>query len=114
LVIEQGDIFWADLGEPIGSAPGYWRPLLIVQGRAFNKMTINTVVGVVITSQIKLANAPGNVLLPPAMTGLDRESVANISQVITVDQRALGEQIGRVTGRKLKQVLDGIELLLGR
>jgi mRNA interferase MazF len=113
-VIEQGDIFWADLGEPIGSAPGYWRPFLIVQCQAFNKMNINTVVGVVITSQIKLANAPGNVLLSPAMTGLDRESVANISQVITVDQRSLGEHIGRVTRQKLSQVLDGIELLLGR
>lgn len=77
-------------------------------------MTINTVVGVVITSQIKLANAPGNVSLPPTMTGLDRESVANISQVITVDQRSLGEHIGRVTGQKLERVLDGIELLIGR
>jgi mRNA interferase MazF len=114
LVIEQGDIFWADLGEPIGSAPGYWRPLLIVQCRAFNKMNINTVVGVVITSQIKLANAPGNVLVSPIVTGLDRESVANISQVITVDQSSLGEHIGRVTGQKLEQVLDGIELLIGR
>lgn len=77
-------------------------------------MNIRTVVGVAITSQIKLANAPGNVLLSPAMTGLERESVANISQIITVDRRSLGERIGRVTRRKLEQVLDGIELLIGR
>lgn len=113
-MIEQGDIWWADLGEPKGSAPGYWRPLLIVQSQAFNKMNINTVVGVAISGQIKFANAPGNVILSPDMTGLDRESVANISQIITVDKRSLGERIGRVTRRKLERILDGIELLIGR
>jgi mRNA interferase MazF len=114
VVIEQGDIWWADLGEPKGSAPGYWRPLLIVQCHTFNNMNLRTVVGVAITGQIKLANAPGNVLLSPNMTGLERESVVNISQIITLDQRSLGERIGRASSRKLEQVLDGIELLIGR
>ena len=113
-MIEQGEIWWADLGEPIGSEPGYWRPALIVQSAKFNKSGINTVVVVVITGQLKWAESPGNVRLSASTTGLDRESVANVSQMFTVDRRSLGERIGKVSERKLGQVLDGIELLIGR
>jgi mRNA interferase MazF len=114
VVIKQGEIWWADLGEPIGSEPGYWRPVLIVQSAKFNNSGINTTAVVVITSQLRWAASPGNVRLSASMTGLDRDSVANVSQLFTVDQRSLGERIGQVTERKLEQVLDGIELLIGR
>jgi len=114
VVIAQGDIWWADLGEPRGSQPGYWRPILIVQSDRFNDSGINTVVGVVVTGQMKWAVAPGNVRLAAGMTGLDRESVANVSQIVTVDRRSLGERIGSVARSKFERILDGIELLLGR
>jgi mRNA interferase MazF len=113
-VIEQGEIWWADLGEPIGSGPGYWRPVIIVQSAKFNTSRINTVVVVVITGQLKWAASPGNVRLSVSTTGLDRESVANVSQVFTVNRQSLGERIGKVSERKLEQVLDGVELLIGR
>jgi mRNA interferase MazF len=114
MVIAQGEIWWADLGEPIGSEPGFWRPVLIVQSAKFNNSAINTVVVVVVTGQLKWAGSPGNVKLPASMTGLDRDSVANVSQILTVDRRTLGERIGQITERKLEQVLNGVELLIGR
>jgi mRNA interferase MazF len=113
-VISQGEIWWADLGDPIGSAPGYRRPLVIVQCDAFNQSLIGTVVCVALTGQLKWADAPGNVLLDARSTGLDRDSVANVSQLMTLDRSALVERVGRVSDRKLTQILSGVCKLIGR
>lgn len=114
MVIAQGEIWWADLGEPIGSEPGYRRPLLIVQCDAFNQSRIATVVCVTLTSNLKLAEASGNVLLTKRQTGLEKDSVANISQLVTIDQSTLTECTGQVSRRELDRVLSGIDVLLGR
>ena len=111
-MIAQGDVCWADLGEPRGSAPAYRRPVVVVQGNAFNRSRIATVVCVVLTSQIKWADAPGNVLLRRRVTGLDRDSVANVSQLATIDRDALDESVGRLPANLLGEVLAGIGLLL--
>ena len=113
-MIAQGDIWWADLGEPAGSAPGYRRPVIVVQSEAFNHSRIRTVVCVVLTSQLKWADAPGNVLLGARSTGLDRDSVANVSQMLSLDRDAFDERVGRVTERQLAQVLDGVCGIIGR
>jgi mRNA interferase MazF len=114
VVISQGEIWWADLGEPVGSAPGYRRPVLVVQGDAFNRSRIGTVVCVPLTSNLKWAEAPGNVLLKSTATGLDRDSVANVSLVVAIDREQLTERVGKISGRKLEQVLAGIDVMLGR
>lgn len=113
-MIAQGDIWWADLGEPKGSAPGFRRPVLVVQGDAFNRSRIGTVVCVALTSNVKWAAAPGNVLLDVRATGLDRDCVANVSQLVTLDRTELTERVGRVPDRKLEQVITGLCILLGR
>ena len=112
--MEQGEIWWADLPEPAGSEPGYRRPVVIVQGDAFNLSRIRTVVCVAITSNLALADAPGNVLMLQSVTGLPRDSVANVSQVITLDRSFLTERVGRLPVDLLEEILDGIELVLGR
>jgi len=94
VVIQRGEIYWANLPEPTGSEPGYRRPVLVIQSDDFNRSRIATAIVVVITSNLKLAEAPGNVLLPKKATGLSKDSVANISQVLTVDKRFLTEKIG--------------------
>ena len=114
MVISQGDIWWAELGDPVGSAPGFRRPVLVVQGDAFNQSRIATVVCVPLTSNIKWADAPGNVSLTARGTGLDRDSVANVSGVVALDRGQLAERVGKVTARKLALVLAGIDLVLGR
>lgn len=112
-MISQGEIWWADLGDPVGSAPGYRRPVLVVQGDPFNQSRIATVVCVVLTSNLKWADAPGNVLLRRRATGLDRDSVANVSQIVTLDKSQLAESVGKLSQRKLEAVLGGIEVMLG-
>ncbi len=114
MVISQGEIWWADLGEPIGSAPGYRRPVLIVQGDALNHSRIGTAVCVPLTSNRKWADAPGNVLLTAAATGLDRDSVANVSLIVAIDREQLTERAGKITQRKLELVLAGIDVVLGK
>jgi mRNA interferase MazF len=114
MVAAQSEIWWADLGEPIGSAPGYRRPVLIVQCDAINQSRIGTVVCVPLTSNLKWADAPGNVLLADSVTGLDRDSVANVSQIVTVDKQQLIQHVGRVSRRQLDLVLAGIDIILGR
>ena len=114
MVISQGEIWWAELGDPVGSAPGFRRPVLVVQGDAFNQSRIATVVCVPLTSNIKWADAPGNVTLTARATGLDRDSVANVSGVVALDRGQLAERVGKVTARKLALVLAGIDLVLGR
>ena len=113
-IVNQGDIWWADLGDPAGSAPGYRRPVVVVQGDAINRSRIGTVMCVPLTSNLKLAAAPGNVLLKQSATGLDKDSVANVSQVITVDKGQLTERVGRISERKVALVLAGIDVILGR
>lgn len=114
MVIAQGDVCWADLPEPTGSGPGFRRPVLVVQGDAFNRSRIATVVCVPLTSNLRWADAPGNVLLPARSTGLGRDSVANVSQLLTLDRDALTERAGRVSARQLTLVFVGIDLVLGR
>ena len=111
-MIARGTIWWADLGEPRASEPGFRRPLLIVQADAFNRRRIQTVIAVVLTSNVRLLDAPGNVLVPAQMSGLPRDSVANVSQVITVDQSALQELAGKLDGATLRRVETGLRLVL--
>lgn len=114
MVVAQGEVWWADLPEPAGSAPGFRRPVVIVQGEAFNRTRISTVVCVVLTSNLKWAAAPANVRLPAANTGLPKDSVANVSQVLTLDRSRLIERVGRLSERSLRLVLAGIDVMLGR
>ena len=109
----RGDIWWAELPEPIASEPGFKRPVIILQTNEFNRSRIDTVVVVTITSNLKLAKAPGNILLPSAKTGLPKESVANVSQIITVDKQFLSEKIGQVDHLTMQQLNEGVELVLG-
>ena len=102
------------MGEPTGSAPGYRRPVIVVQGDALNRSLIATVVCVPLTSTLKWADAPGNVLLTASATGLDRDSVANVSLIVALDKSQLTERMGRVPERKLELVLTGIDVVLGR
>jgi mRNA interferase MazF len=108
----RGEVWWADLPNPAGSEPGYRRPILILQADAFNRSRINTVIGIVISSNLRLANAPGNVALPARESGLPSDSVVNVSQVITVDKRFLTDRSGQVRGATLRAVEDGVRLVL--
>jgi mRNA interferase MazF len=113
VVISQGEVWWADLEEPHGSAPGFRRPVIVVQGDAFNRSRLATAVCVALTSHTGHASSPGNVLLPAPATGLDRDSVAVVSQVLTVDRAQLTERVGRLSPSAIGQVLAGIQLVLG-
>ena len=113
MVVERGQVWWADLGEPAGSEPGFRRPVLIVQSDAFNRSRLRTVLAVVLTSNVRLVDAPGNVLIPAKTAGLPKDSVANVSQVITVDRDFLTEPAGRLRGELLKDIEKGLRLVLG-
>jgi len=114
VVISQGDVWWADLGEPVGSGPGFRRPVIVVQGDSFNRSALRTVVAVPLTSNLRWAAAPGNVRLTARATGLSRDSVANVSQVVALDRSILNERVGRLSSAKLELVLAGIDTVLGR
>jgi mRNA interferase MazF len=114
VVVAQGDIFWAKLPEPVGSGPGFRRPLLVVQGDAFNRSRIATLLLVPLTSNLRLAKAPGNVILPARASGLPRDSVANVSQLIAIDRELLSERVGHLPVALLQAVFAGIDLVLGR
>jgi len=111
MVINQGDIYWVELGDPAGSEPGYRHPHLVIQNNLFNRSRINTVVVCALTSNLKRAAAPGNVLLEEGEANLPRRSVINISQIFTVDKTMLDEYIGTVSEARFRQVLEGIRLL---
>jgi len=113
-VIAQADVWWADLGEPIGSAPGYRRPVVVVQCDAINHSRIATVVCVPLTSNLKWSQAPGNVLLSARSTGLPKDSVANVSLIVALDKSQLTERIGKLSPRQLETVLNGVDVILGR
>jgi len=113
-VIAQGEVWWADLAEPEGSEPGFRRPVVVVQGDAFNRSRIATVVCVALTGNLRWAEAPGNVLLSARATGLPKDSVANVSQLVTLDRAALTERVGTLPAKKLELVLLGIDIVLER
>ena len=113
-MIAQGEVWWADLGEPVGSEPGFVRPVIIVQGDAFNASAIRTIVCVALTSTLRWADAPGNVRLTARATGLPKDSVANVSQLMTLDRDALIDRVGRISASQLERVLGGIDIVLGR
>jgi mRNA interferase MazF len=110
--MKRGEIWWASLRLPVGSAPGFRRPIIIVQSNAFNQSRINTVIAVVITSNLKLAKAPGNLLLSAKSTGLPKDSVANVSQIITVDKSVLTEKISQLTAKQMQLLDEGLYLVL--
>lgn len=114
MVISQGDVCWASLDEPVGSAPGFRRPVTIVQGDAFNASRLATTIVVPLTSNLRLAAAPGNVVLAARRTGLPRDSVANVSQIITIDRELLSDRVGQLIESDLQLVLAGIDIVLGR
>ena len=113
-MIAQGEVWWADLADPSGSEPGFRRPVVVVQGDAFNRSRIATAVCVALTSNLRWAEAPGNVLLSARTTGLPKDSVANVSQLVTLDRDVLSERVGVLPARKLELVLLGIDIVLGR
>jgi mRNA interferase MazF len=112
VVIQRGEVWWAELEAPRGSEPGYRRPLLIVQADAFNRSRIQTVLGVVLTSNLRLVEAPGNVLVPKRASGLPRDSVANVSQLVTVDRDVLSERVGKLSDSVMGAVENGLRLVL--
>jgi len=114
MVIAQGEVWWADLPEPSGSEPGFRRPVVVVQGDAFNRSRIDTAVCVPLTSTLRWADAPGNVLLEKQATGLPKDSVANVSQIVTLDRSWLTDRTGRLSRAKLDLVLRGIDVVIGR
>ncbi len=110
--MRRGEIWWASLPTPIGSSPGYRRPVLIVQANEFNESSIRTAVVVAMTSNLRLAAAPGNVRCSRKDTGLPRDSVANISQVLTLDRSLLTERVSLLPPRVLQQIEHGLRLVL--
>ena len=111
MVISQGEVWWADLPEPSAS---FRPPVVVVQGEAFNRSQISTVVCVPLTSNLRWAEAPSNVLLASKVTGLSKDSVANVSQLVTLDKSSLTDRAGKLSKAKLDLVLFGIDVLLGR
>ncbi len=112
--LQQGEIWWADLADPRGSAPGFRRPVIIIQGDHLNRSRIASVVCIPLTSNLKWASAPGNVYLDSTMTGLPKDSVANVSQVITIDKADLDQRTGKLTPALFSRVLQGVDIVLGR
>lgn len=112
MVINQGDVFWIDLGTPRGSGPGYLRPYVVIQNNAYNRSGIQTVVVCALTSNLDRGNIPGNVRLRKGEANLPRPSVINVTQLYTVDKQELGEKIGTVSHDRVRQLLQGIYLIL--
>jgi mRNA interferase MazF len=114
MVIAQGDIYWVDLGPPVGSGPGFRRPVVVVQNDSLNRSALGTAVCVLLTGNLRHAAARGNVLLPARGTGLPRDSVANVSQIFSIDKGLLEARAGRVSRRQLQLIFAGIDVVLGR
>lgn len=112
MVVQRGEIWWAELDEPRGSEPGFRRPVLIVQADAFNRSRLPTVVAVILTSSLRLLDAPGNVLISRKASGLPKDSVANVTQVVTLDQDFLTERAGRLSPGLMAHVDAGLKLVL--
>jgi mRNA interferase MazF len=110
--MQRGEIWWANLPTPVASEPGYRRPILIIQSDEFNRSRIQTVIAAVLTTNLRLAEAPGNILVTTGETGLPQDSVVNVSQVITVDKSFLMEQVSQVSDRVMLLVDEGLRLVL--
>lgn len=114
MVISQGEIWWADLPAPTGSGPGFRRPVVVVQCDALNRSRISTVVCVPLTSNLKWGLAPGNVRLSARLTGLPKDSVANVSQIVSMDKSLLTARVGKLSRAKLELLFSGIGVVLGK
>jgi mRNA interferase MazF len=114
MVISQGYVYWADLPAPTGSGPGFRRPVIVVQGDALNRSRVRTVVCVPLTSNLRWADAPGNVLLSARATGLPKDSAANVSQIVSLDRTLLSREVRKLSKRQLDLILGGIDIVLGR
>lgn len=114
MVIAQGEVWWAELPPPKGSEPGFRRPVIVVQGDALNRSRIATVACVPLTSNLKWADAPGNLLLKSRATGLPKDSAANVSQLVALDKTSLTERVGKISRTKLELLVAGIDVVLGR
>lgn len=112
MVIRRGEIWWASLGDPSGSAPGFRRPVVVIQANEFNDSAIRTVICAAITSNLRLGDAPGNVRLARGSGGLNRESVVNVSQVVTLDKRFLAGRVGRLAPAALRDIDEGVRLVV--
>lgn len=113
-MISQGEIWWAELPDPTGSGPGFRRPVAVVQGDALNRSRLATVVCVPLTSNLRWADAPGNVALPARATRLPKDSVANVSQIVALDRTLLTERVGKLARATLDLILSGVDVVLGR
>lgn len=112
MVIRQGDVYWIDPGQPSGSGPGHRRPFVVVQNDALNRTRISTAIVCALTSNVRWAEARGNVLLEKREANLPKESVVNVSQLFTVDTADLKERIGRLPVERVRQIVEGINLLI--
>lgn len=110
--MQRGEIWWAELPIPKGSGPGYSRPVVIVQADSFNRSRIDTVVAATVSSNIRLAKAPGNVFLSRRSSGLPRDSVVNISQLVTLDRRYLTTRVRKLSPKEMAAIDDGLRLVL--
>ena len=113
-MISQGEVWWADLPAPTGSGPGFRRPVVVVQSDALNRSRLATVVCVPLTSNLRWADAPGNVLLTARTTSLPKDSVANVSQVVALDKTLLAERVSKLSRAKVELVLAGLDVVVGR
>lgn len=113
-MIVQGDVCWADMPDPVGSGPGFRRPVVVVQGNDLNRSRIGTVVCVPLTSNLNWAEAPGNVLLEAKSTGLPKDSIANVSLIVALDRGVIGKRVGQLAASQVARILAGIDIVLGR
>lgn len=114
MVVGQGEVWWADLPSPTGSGPGYRRPVVVVQSDHLNRSRLATVVCVPLTSNLKFAEAPGNVLLSARAAGLPKDSVANPTQIVSLDKELLTERVAKLSKNAMASILSGIDIILGR
>ncbi|MCB1043659.1 MAG: type II toxin-antitoxin system PemK/MazF family toxin [Acidobacteria bacterium] len=112
VVPQRGEIWWADLSDPVGSEPGYRRPVLVIQSNSFNASELKTTIVAAITSNLRLGNAPGNVQLSKTASGLKRPSVVNVTQLLAIDRSLLTERVGRIPVSSMNLVTDGLRLVL--
>ena len=112
MVIQQGDVFWVSIRTPLGAEPGFRRPVVVIQNNAFNASAIRTAVCCAITSNLSLAEAPGNVRLARGEARLPKPCVVNVSQIVTVDKAMLTEKIGQIAATRLREVMEGVQLVL--
>jgi mRNA interferase MazF len=112
MVIRQGDVFWIDMDDPAGAGPGYRRPFVVIQNNLFNESRIHTVVLCALTTNVQRSKSPGNVMLQAGEGGLSKESIVNVSQLFTVDKSYLVDFCGSLSSRRVKQIVEGVNLLI--